>query len=87
MNADRLTDWRLEPALEGTLERSGERTLGCRRSTRSRRHGRPQGEEGDVVLLVPGGVDKVRATLRAAVSDDDWGVAQDGFGDPHLADQ
>jgi hypothetical protein len=36
---------------------------------------------------VLGGIEKVRTTLRAAVTDGDWGVAQDGFGDPHLADQ
>jgi hypothetical protein len=44
----------LGTALEGALEWPVVRTLGCRRSTRSRRRGTP-GEEGDVVLL-PGRV-------------------------------
>lgn len=40
---------------------------------------------GDAVVLVPGGVDKLRASLLGAVDDDIWRDAQDGFGDPDLA--
>ncbi len=42
---------------------------------------------GDAVVLVPGGVDQLRASLLDAVSDDIWASARNGFGDPDLADQ
>ncbi len=41
---------------------------------------------GDVVILVPGGVDKVRADLIGQITDDTWAKARSGFGDPDLAD-
>jgi hypothetical protein len=42
---------------------------------------------GHAVVLVPGGVDELRAALFDAVSDDIWQRARSGFGDPDLADQ
>jgi bifunctional DNA-binding transcriptional regulator/antitoxin component of YhaV-PrlF toxin-antitoxin module len=42
---------------------------------------------GNAVVLVPGGVDQLRAALLDAVSDDIWEHARKGFGDPELADQ
>lgn len=42
---------------------------------------------GDAVVLVPGGVDRLRAALLEAVSDDVWENARNGFGDPDVADQ
>lgn len=42
---------------------------------------------GDAVVLVPRGVDELRAALLDAVSDDIWESARNGFGDPDLADQ
>jgi hypothetical protein len=42
---------------------------------------------GDAVLLVPGGVDQLRAALLDAVSDADWETARSGFGDPELANE
>ena len=42
---------------------------------------------GDAVVLVPGGVDQLRAALLDAVSDDIWENARNGFGDPDLADE
>jgi bifunctional DNA-binding transcriptional regulator/antitoxin component of YhaV-PrlF toxin-antitoxin module len=42
---------------------------------------------GDAVLLVPGGVDQLRAALLDAVSDADWEAARAGFGDPELANE
>lgn len=39
---------------------------------------------GDSVLLVPGGVDKLRKELLASA---DWESAKVGFGDPELANQ
>ena len=40
---------------------------------------------GDAVVLVPGGVDRLRSALLDAVSDADWDAARAGFGDPELA--
>ena len=40
---------------------------------------------GDAVLLVPGGVDRLRAALIDAVSDAGWEAARAGFGDSELA--
>lgn len=42
---------------------------------------------GDAVVLVPGGVDQLRAALLDAVTEDIWESARNGFGDPDLADQ
>ena len=42
---------------------------------------------GDAVILVPGRVDELRASLLQAVGDDVWQAAREGFGDPDLADQ
>lgn len=42
---------------------------------------------GDAVVLVPGGVDQLRAALLDAVSDEVWESARNGFADPDLADQ
>ena len=42
---------------------------------------------GDAVLLVPGGVDRLRTTLLDAVSDADWEAARAGFGDSELANE
>ena len=42
---------------------------------------------GEAVVLVPGGIGRLRAALLEAVSDDIWESARDGFGDPDLADQ
>lgn len=42
---------------------------------------------GDAVVLVPGGVDRLRTALLDAVSEDVWESARSGFGDPDLADQ
>ncbi len=42
---------------------------------------------GDALVLVPGGVDRLRAALLDAVSNDIWASARSGFGDPDLADQ
>lgn len=42
---------------------------------------------GDALVLVPGGVNQLRAALLDAVSDDIWDSARNGFGDPDLADQ
>ena len=42
---------------------------------------------GDAIVLVPGGVDRLRAALLDVVSDADWEAAQAGFGDPELANE
>ena len=42
---------------------------------------------GDAVILIPGGVDQLRASLLDAVGADIWRSARDGFGDPDLADE
>ncbi len=42
---------------------------------------------GDAVVLVPGGVDRLRAALLNTVTDADWAAAQSGFGDPELANE
>jgi hypothetical protein len=42
---------------------------------------------GDAVMLVPGGVEQLRAALLDAVGEDIWESARRGFGDPDLADQ
>ena len=42
---------------------------------------------GDAVLLVPGGVEKLRRELLESVTDRDWQLTQAGFGDPDLANE
>jgi bifunctional DNA-binding transcriptional regulator/antitoxin component of YhaV-PrlF toxin-antitoxin module len=42
---------------------------------------------GDAVLIVPGGVERLRSELLGAVSDADWEAARAGFGDPDLANE
>ena len=42
---------------------------------------------GDAVLLVPGGVDRLRATLFDAIADAEWEAARAGFGDSELANE
>ena len=42
---------------------------------------------GEAVLLVPGGVGRLRRELLSSVSGEDWEVARDGFGDPELANE
>ena len=42
---------------------------------------------GEAVLLVPGGVERLRRELLGAVTDQDWEAARAGFGDPELADE
>lgn len=42
---------------------------------------------GDAIVLVPGGVDRLRAALLDVVSDADWDAARSGFGDPELANE
>ena len=42
---------------------------------------------GDGVLLIPGGVERLRRELLDAVSEQDWEAARAGFGDPELANE
>ena len=42
---------------------------------------------GDAVLLVPGGVGRLRRELFEAVTEQDWRNARAGFGDPDIATQ
>ncbi len=42
---------------------------------------------GDAVLIVPGGVDRLRAAVLDAVTEDDWDRARAGFGDPDMANE
>ncbi|HMJ79180.1 MAG TPA: AbrB/MazE/SpoVT family DNA-binding domain-containing protein [Iamia sp.] len=42
---------------------------------------------GDLVILVPGGVDALRADLVGQLTEADWDEARRGFGDPDLADE
>ena len=42
---------------------------------------------GDWVLLIPGGVERLRLELLDAVSEQDWEAARAGFGDPELANE
>jgi bifunctional DNA-binding transcriptional regulator/antitoxin component of YhaV-PrlF toxin-antitoxin module len=42
---------------------------------------------GDAVVLVPGGVERMRDQLLAAVTDADRRAAATGFGDDDLADE
>jgi hypothetical protein len=42
---------------------------------------------GGAVMLVPGGVEQLRAALLDAVGEGIWESARSGFGDADLADQ
>jgi bifunctional DNA-binding transcriptional regulator/antitoxin component of YhaV-PrlF toxin-antitoxin module len=42
---------------------------------------------GDAIVLVPGGVDRLRTNLLDVVTDADWEAARAGFGDPDLANE
>lgn len=42
---------------------------------------------GDAIVIVPGGIERLRGALLDAVSDADWQSAQAGFGDPDLANE
>jgi hypothetical protein len=42
---------------------------------------------GDAILLVPGGVSKLRQHLLGGVTDELWAEAESGFGDPDLANE
>ena len=42
---------------------------------------------GDGVLLIPGGIERLRRDLLDAVSDQDWEAARAGLGDPELANE
>ena len=42
---------------------------------------------GDAVIIVPGGVKRLRKQLVSAVTVNDWQQASEGFGDPDLADE
>jgi hypothetical protein len=42
---------------------------------------------GDAVVLVPGGVKRLRRGLLDAVTVEDWRSASEGFGDPDLASE
>jgi bifunctional DNA-binding transcriptional regulator/antitoxin component of YhaV-PrlF toxin-antitoxin module len=42
---------------------------------------------GDAIVLVPGGIDRLRSALLDSLSDADWEAARAGFGDPDLANE
>lgn len=42
---------------------------------------------GEGVLLVPGGIERLRKELLDAVADQDWEAARTGFGDPDLTSE
>jgi hypothetical protein len=42
---------------------------------------------GEALILVPGGVDHLRRRLFEAMSDGDWALARNGYGDPDLANE
>jgi hypothetical protein len=42
---------------------------------------------GDALVIVPGGISKLRRLLLDAVSEADWANARSGFGDPDLANE
>ena len=42
---------------------------------------------GDAVILVPGGVDRLRRQLLEAVTQDDWNHARSGFDDSDLTSE
>ena len=79
-------------SMTGDLKVSSRGQMSLPASTRHR-WGLDEGGEvgyldvGDAVVLVPGGVDRLRAALLTAVTDADWEAAQSGFGDPELANE
>ena len=42
---------------------------------------------GDAVVIVPGGVEQLRARMLDEIAQEDWDEAARGFGDPELADE
>ena len=62
-------------------------------ATTRRRWGLDDGGEvgyldvGDAIVLVPGGVDRLRSALLDSVTGDEWEAARAGFGDPDLANE
>ena len=42
---------------------------------------------GDAVNLIPGGVDNLRQRLLDALTEADWALARDGYGDSDLANE
>lgn len=42
---------------------------------------------GDAVVIIPGGITKLRGRLIDAVSEQDWKQARRGFGDSELANE
>jgi hypothetical protein len=42
---------------------------------------------GDAVILVPGGVKRLRRQLLEAVTEEDWDRARNGFGDADLVSE
>jgi hypothetical protein len=42
---------------------------------------------GDVILLVPGGIDALRRQVLEAITPEIWADATAGFGDPELASE
>ncbi len=42
---------------------------------------------GDAIVIVPGGTHALRRKLLNAVTDQDWGLARNGFGDDELANE
>jgi len=42
---------------------------------------------GDAVIIVPGGVKRLRRQLLEAVTAEEWEQAAEGFGDPDLANE
>ena len=42
---------------------------------------------GDIVLIVPVGIQELRRQLTDAVTDTEWRWASQGFGDPDLANE
>jgi bifunctional DNA-binding transcriptional regulator/antitoxin component of YhaV-PrlF toxin-antitoxin module len=42
---------------------------------------------GDAVILVPGGVNKLRRELLEGITKEDWDIARTGFDDPELANE
>lgn len=42
---------------------------------------------GDAVVILPGGLEKVRRKLLETITEEDWRVASEGFGDPDLANE
>lgn len=76
----------------GDLRVSGRGQMSLPAATR-RRWGLQEGgsvgylDIGEAVLLVPGGIERLRRELLGSVSDQDWEEARDGFGDPELANE